>query len=1021
MSFFFGKRQSTKPAYSGVQIQTSSQDVGLTIAWGQNRFAPNVIWYGDFASHKHKQKAGKGGGKVTSYTYSASFQMALCEGPIDSIGRVWKDQDTSGTLSSLGITLFDGSYTQAPWGYLSTAHPSAALAYRGVAYVAAANFDLGDSASLPQFSYEVASQLYGTGYSNAYDADCALIVQDFLTNVNYGVLFPGQSISTDTLLSTAAATGVGDRTYQTYCRAMGWGLSPVLSEPESASGIIDRWMKITNTALVWTGYTLKFVPQAYGVLTAHGVTYNPDITPVYTLTDDDYISDNEDPVKLSRTAPEDCKNSVRFIIADRDHQYNKTPAPWKDQGLIDQYGLLQDTDFSADEITDLTMAGVCVTLYGKRGAYIRNTFTVTVGVEYSLLEAMDIVEITDPQLGTILCEVRKITEQDDSSFELEVSELQPSVSVTAGMIPQSSGGYVPNTGVAAGPINTPILFEPPANLSSGAAQVWAAVSGGNNTTVDPNWGGANVFVSADGGATYQQVGQILTAARQGKLTTSLASYSGANPDSTHTVGVDLSMSNGDLQSVTSTEAANGTTLCVIQDAGGTLEFLSFATATLTATNRYTLASLYRGLYQTTGSSHLSGVKFARLDENIFEFDLPKAYVGTPLKFKFQSFNIWGNGLQDLAACVEYSYTPSGAGFAIAAPTSPVLTFSSAQQADGTNIITGQLAWTASAGPYLDHYEAAYTTDGGTTWQTLPNVGSGAVNTTFAPALASTNYQARVRAVSSANDANPSSWATSSVVNSGALSSTAPNAPTGLTGAGAILANNLSWTAPSSGPRPDGYYIYGKLGASGTISSATLLGTASGLNWTHSGLGTSQTWRYWVEAYNFAGPSSPAGPLDLTTSSSNGGVEVDLNGSAVVTGASKLNFSGTGITVTNPGGGQANITLTPYYRVGAFATTSPSANEVLLLHPATDAFTLAANLAGSVVKVGSNPAATFALSVTKNGTTVGTISISTSGVVTLTTTGGTTVVFAAGDLLSIVAPATPDASIANLAISLRGTM
>jgi hypothetical protein len=53
-------------------------------------------------------------------------------------------------------------------------------------------------------------------------------------------------------------------------------------------------------------------------------------------------------------------------------------------------------------------------------------------------------------------------------------------------------------------------------------------------TADPNWGGCYVWLSTDN-VTYQQVGQIDTPARMGKLTGSLASYGGANPDTTHSL------------------------------------------------------------------------------------------------------------------------------------------------------------------------------------------------------------------------------------------------------------------------------------------------------------------------------------------------------------------------------------------------------------------------------------------------------------------------------------------------------
>jgi hypothetical protein len=109
------------------------------------------------------------------------------------------------------------------------------------------------------------------------------------------------------------------------------------------------------------------------------------------------------------------------------------------------------------------------------------------------------------------------------------------------------------------------------------------------------------------------------------------------------------------------------------------------------------------------------------------------------------------------------------------------------------------------------------------------------------------------------------------------------------------------------------------------------------------------------------------------------------------------------------------------RIGFFFTTAPTSSEVLLLNVATDAFILPANLAGARVSVGTNPAATFALDVRKNGSTVGTISISTGGVATLTTSGGSAVSFAAGDVLSVLGPASVDASIANVAVTLRGTI
>jgi hypothetical protein len=190
-----------------------------------------------------------------------------------------------------------------------------------------------------------------------------------------------------------------------------------------------------------------------------------------------------------------------------------------------------------------------------------------------------------------------------------------------------------------------------------------AVSGGNGTVANPNWGGCFVWLSTDN-VTYQQVGQIDGAARMGLLTGSgLASYGGANPDTTNSCPVNLAMSQGELQGVTAADAANAITISVIKDAGGTIEFLSYRDATLTGTFAYTLGGqLYRKLYGTAAAAHAAGAHFARLDENIFKFALPASFIGQTIYAKFQSFNIFGSGVEDLAGCSVYSYVPLGTGF-----------------------------------------------------------------------------------------------------------------------------------------------------------------------------------------------------------------------------------------------------------------------------------------------------------------------------------------------------------------------
>lgn len=111
---------------------------------------------------------------------------------------------------------------------------------------------------------------------------------------------------------------------------------------------------------------------------------------------------------------------------------------------------------------------------------------------------------------------------------------------------------------------------------------------------------------------------------------------------------------------------------------------------------------------------------------------------------------------------------------------------------------------------------------------------------------------------------------------------------------------------------------------------------------------------------------------------------------------------------------------PPYKIGFFFTTTPLVSEKLLIHVIANATTLPANFSTSVSSVGINPTSSFVLTVKKNGSTVGTITISTLGAVTFATTGGTSVPLVAGDVVEVDGPGVADATVANVAITLIGS-
>src|SRR5262249_50708998 len=275
-----GSNAKQQKAVGSLQFQTSQQGGVIPLVYGTTRATPNLIEYDDFKATPSSRQGGvgkgggggKGGGQ--QYKYSASVIMGVCQGPVNGIGTVWWDKNV-GTLPPLPASIYLGSDGQPSDAYWQTSHADRALGYSGTAIVVANNYAMGDTATLPNFSFEVQGLLSRSG-TNGLDANPAAIVSDFLTNPRYGAGFP--------------AANLGDLSvYSTYCQALGILLSPMLDTQQEAQHHLSDVVKITNSAIVWSGGLLKIVPYGDQSVNGYGTTYTPDVTPVYSLGEDDFI------------------------------------------------------------------------------------------------------------------------------------------------------------------------------------------------------------------------------------------------------------------------------------------------------------------------------------------------------------------------------------------------------------------------------------------------------------------------------------------------------------------------------------------------------------------------------------------------------------------------------------------------------------------------------------------------------------------------------------------------------------
>ncbi|WP_039019182.1 baseplate multidomain protein megatron [Halocynthiibacter namhaensis] len=145
------------------RLMSASEGSAIPHLYGAMRVAGQVIWASDFletSSTSQSGGGGKGGApkgpKVTSYEYSVSMALAVSEGEISGIGRIWADGDEI-SAEGLNMRVYTGRGDQMPDLKIEAVEGTGnAPAYRGIAYVVLEDLPLAQFGNrIPQLSFEV--------------------------------------------------------------------------------------------------------------------------------------------------------------------------------------------------------------------------------------------------------------------------------------------------------------------------------------------------------------------------------------------------------------------------------------------------------------------------------------------------------------------------------------------------------------------------------------------------------------------------------------------------------------------------------------------------------------------------------------------------------------------------------------------------------------------------------------------------------------------------------------------------
>ncbi len=152
------------PRLDDLQVQASSEGAPIPRCYGRTRLSGQVIWatrFDEEISTSTSKSGGKGGGarrksKITEYHYYANFAVALAEGEIGRVARVWADGKPL-DLSALTMRVYTGSNDQLPDSLISAKEGTGNTpAYRGLAYVVFEHMPIAAFGNrIPQLTFEI--------------------------------------------------------------------------------------------------------------------------------------------------------------------------------------------------------------------------------------------------------------------------------------------------------------------------------------------------------------------------------------------------------------------------------------------------------------------------------------------------------------------------------------------------------------------------------------------------------------------------------------------------------------------------------------------------------------------------------------------------------------------------------------------------------------------------------------------------------------------------------------------------
>ena len=535
-------------------VQSAAYGEPIPFITGRMRCAGNLIWTSGIT-----ETAGHGGGgkrgesATTSYSYTASFAVALAARQIVGIERIWADgkliRDASGTFTTpVTMRLHGGGEGQAVDSLIAAAEGAAGTpAYRGIAYAVFEDLALADFGNrIPNLTFEVVADAGG----NVGAAIAALATVDGVALLAVDGGFP------------AVAGHFSGRT-------------------GSIAGALEPLLDMAG-AMVASGDGLTICGRRGAVA-------------VIPAGDCDAAApgDRRQRERRTRLGGEAVVNAVEVAFYDtsRDYQPGLQRVRRGIAGSLDQQSV-------ACAMTPLQAKTLAAELLAQRQAS-RLRATLRLPWRYLALRAGDLVALSDDPI------IWRVREARFEGFVVALDIERVEVAVAPPATVDGGRPLVFDDGPA-GPTVLRVLDLPPLSGElPGTPRLWLAASG-----TSAAWRRAGIEVSADDGASYTYCGVIEGGVVQGIAASRLGAGPADRWDRFATVDVNLLSDTIWLEGRTEASVLAGGNLALVGD-----EIIQFISAAALAPGKFRLSGLLRGRRGSEAAiaMHNAGERFVMLD------------------------------------------------------------------------------------------------------------------------------------------------------------------------------------------------------------------------------------------------------------------------------------------------------------------------------------------------------------------------------------------------------------------------